>query len=472
MRIPFFFWAVLVGASALAQEQIGIAAGPWAGTDAVALNPARMAGQWPWLDVNLVGVSAFVRNDGVFVPGGNHPFWSEVSTGIAGRWDALPLALSSTPGKREAFVQASVHGPSIALSLGKLSLGAHVTGRTLTSAVGVPQALAEVAFHGFEHEPLFGERSTMRNMRVLSASWLQYGGSAAYLVMNEGYGMLGVGATVKRLVGFHGVGFVMETLDYTLANDSSFTLHEASGSYGFASPGFGAGKGWGFDLGAHYTRTLNEVGKQVPHKPSAGCTPMPYRYRVGLSILDLGGMGFPGGSGARLSGAEGSFSSNADPDSEQEVDSLVRASVDEFSGTGSLRIGLPTAVALEYDYSFSPTMFASVVALQQLSFPNSYRLRRPNTLAVTVRYATKRLELAVPLVLHEYQRPTMGFMLRLNSIVIGSDHLLPLISRRNIDGVDVYLRVKVTLFKSPWCTGKTNRRGGSPDRVLPCSQPQ
>ena len=83
--------------------------------------------------------------------------------------------------------------------------------------------------------------------------------------------------------------------------------------------------------------------------------------------------------------------------------------------------------------------------------------------------------LAVPVTMYEYdpRRSGVGVMLRLNNLVIGSDNMLPLLTRGNLYGVDAYVRLKWTIFRSPVCRGKKKAAHRPGDgNALPCVLPE
>ena len=82
----------------------------------------------------------------------------------------------------------------------------------------------------------------------------------------------------------------------------------------------------------------------------------------------------------------------------------------------------------------------------------------------------------MPLVFHEYDfaRPTLGLMLRVEGLVIGSDHILPLISKRDMHALDVYARVRWMIHRSPFCRDKRSSKRGhalGSHESLPCATP-
>src|SRR5436190_24239097 len=86
-----------------AQEQFGLVHGNYAGTDAVALNPARMAGQWVWMDVNIIGADLDVWNDHVYVSSSDRTVIGEMRESIrTSNGDGFRIGPSLDPGGRHA----------------------------------------------------------------------------------------------------------------------------------------------------------------------------------------------------------------------------------------------------------------------------------------------------------------------------------------------------------------------------------
>ena len=157
------------------------------------------------------------------------------------------------------------------------------------------------------------------------------------------------------------------------------------------------------------------------------------------------------------------------------VDSLLSASLSTYQSAQGFKLGLPTALAVQYDQRVIDHVYVAADVVQNLAFGDELRLRRPNSFALVPRYERKRYEAAVPLVIHEYdlRRPSLGLMLRLNNVVLGSDNLLSLVSRGGLFGTDVYFRIKWTIFRSPACKGgkKREHRSGARE-AMPCKFPE
>ena len=242
-------------------------------------------------------------------------------------------------------------------------------------------------------------------------------------------------------------------------------------------PAFNAGSGWGADLGVSYERTLEESDGYLPHRGSGGCDPLRYRYRIGLSVIDLGGIKFKNGEAGSITSGSIDIAdyTNVPIDSQEDIDSLF-ATATHWKRNENFSVGTPTALALQYDQRAAEHVYVAFAAVQQVSARNGMRLRRSNSLALTPRFETKHIEVALPVVLHEYDvsHPSVGLMLRFEGIVVGSDHIMPFLNSRDVYAADVYFRLRVMLHRSPFCKGKRKSTGGhraGSKEQMPCSTP-
>lgn len=458
-----------------AQEQFGLLHSNYAGTDAVALDPARMATQWQWMDVNVVGADLHVWNDHVYVTTRQRTIIGQMRESIrTSDGTGFTINESLASGRRSAFINARVAGPAVVLNLGRSSIGAHISTRAAISATGVGEDLARFGYHGLHYWPQHGIRYQDDGLRLLGAAWTEIGVSYARLLAAHDFSLLSAGITAKYLVAHAGGGLVLHTLDYAILDTLQAQVQAASGTYGLAGPAVDAGRGLGLDLGITYERTLDEADGYIPHQSGGGCTPLNYRYRLGVSLIDLGGMRFRNAYAGDFDASAALYTDypGLHPNGTEGIDSLLSHSLSGFVRSGAFSMGLPTAVAVQYDQRILAHVYVAGDLVQNLSVFNGMRLRRPNTVAVVPRFETQRLELAVPVVFHEYdyRHPTVGVMLRLNNVIIGSDNALPFVSHVPAYGADLYCRIKWTIFRSPVCRGKRKPKHHAGDgNALPCA---
>lgn len=465
---------IICAAQANAQEQFGLANSNWAGTDAVPLNPARLATQWPWLDINIVGANVFAWNNYVFLSK-QHSLVGEIRNGVKGTNGDLVIGTDRSLRDKKLFSNVEFKGPAFAWSLGRTAIGLSLRSRSVSSAVGIPNSLAVFASEGLGYSPQHGIRYPESNFRLSSAAWTEFGGSIGRILIAQGNTLFSGGVTAKYVMAHAGAALQVDEFDYEVLDTARIEVYNARAQYGFAMPGTNAGNGFGVDVGFEYQRTENEVDRYVPHRESTGCKPAVYLWRLGVSVIDIGGMKFNEAVSGTLTASTASIPDYDDMemDGVDGLDSLFASDFTGYRSNKDLHIGLPTAVSIQYDRRVTNTFFIGADLVQPMAGAHGTRLRRAVTVAIVPRYETKRLEAALPIVLHEYRKPTVGLMLRLNNLIVGTDNILPLIARPNVYSVDAYVRLKITLFRSPFCrgrkdTGATSKPGAT---SMPCVAP-
>ena len=469
---------MVLALTAGAQEQYGLFNSNYAGTDAVSINPARMTTQWQWRDINIIGADLSVWNDHVYVTGRDRSVLGEVrETMRTANADGFVINESLDPGARHAFVNARALAPAFAFSMGRNAIGAHVSSRAALSVTGVGMELGRFGYNGLVYAPQHGIGYTDDGLRIVGAAWSEVGLSFSRLLVARGFDLFSAGITGKYLVPHAGGGIAFDHFSYTVLDTARADVSAASGTYGLAMPQVIGGQGFGADIGVVYERTRDEVNGFIPHESNGGCDMPEYQFRLGASLLDLGGMSFSEPLAGTFDASTARFANYQaiHTNGTQGIDSLVAASLSGFSRSSSMSIGLPTAASVQYDQRMAKHLYLSAGVLQNLALWSTLRLRRANTEALVARYETRRWEAAVPLVFHEYdiRKPAVGLMLRMNSVIIGSDNLLPLITRGNVYGVDAYFRLKWTIFRSPVCRGKRKAEHRQGDKnALPCVTPQ
>jgi Family of unknown function (DUF5723) len=475
--IPFIL-ALVTWLPASSQERFGLLHSNYAGTDAGFLNPARTAGQWPYADIRLFGVDVNAWNSLVAWTGRDQRLVGEVRSGIAGSTsgDVVMRGLPAS-GVHRGFAQVNLLGPAFSLSLGRGTIGAGIRARSYTSVTGVSPALGNFIFHGLAYRPQQGIRYQESGVRALTAAWTEFSVNYAHILKAEGFGLFSAGMNLRYHMAHAGGALQFDELDFTVLDSAQLIIHNATAAYGFSMPAMNAGRGFGADLGVVYERTLEEADGYMPHRSSGGCDPLRYRYRIGASLIDLGGLRFREGETGNISGGSTDINDYTDIqiDDQSDLDSLFAASTN-WTREGAFRIGMPTAVALQYDQRVVDHAYIGFAAVQQLSGRNSMRLRRINTLAITPRFETRYVEAALPITVSEYDvlRPMVGLMLRFEGLVIGTDNLLPFATTRDVFAVDLYVRLRWMIHRSPFCKGKRKSTGGhrtGSSESLPCSTP-
>lgn len=454
--------AVLLAAAPnlTAQENIGIANDNYSPVLGRNLNPSAIVDSKTWLDIQLVGVGAYARNNYAYLPS-----WQPFN------FSAAPtVAYDTTRSRVWGYADAEVRGPAFSLSLGKHAVGLHTAARCYGTTRRLPGTVANAVSSGITNFSTSDSTYSVRNVRMKSMAWGEVGFTYGTILRAYNRDLITGAITVKRLFGSGAANFLVKSGTYQVQNELG-VLTETSGKYAYAEPSFRAGRGWGADLGVTWKRTLSDATGYVPHSPQSGCESCGYRYKIGLSLLDVGAIRF------RNNALQGSYSESSDPESFQDLlangtttDAALPRDADNF------RASLPTALSLQVDYNAGNGWYLNGSLLQKATPYGWFGAERANLLSGAVRYERKWFTAALPVSLLDYSRPQVGLALRMGPLVVGSDHLLPFITRKNVKGADVYASLHIPLYKAPGCCSKgsgcSGGSKGTPSRASKSKRPR
>ncbi len=121
-------------------------------------------------------------------------------------------------------------------------------------------------------------------------------------------------------------------------------------------------------------------------------------------------------------------------------------------------MSLPTALSLQFDYNINDAVFINTTWVQRINFGSNPGIRRMNMLAVSPRYETDQVEVALPVQLLEYSQPAIGLMMRYRSIFAGTDQLGSTMGLTRLNGADLYLGFKMNIQGDYSPSSINNRR--------------
>ena len=103
------FLVVLSAANLAAQDNIGIVGSTRAPANSVLINPSSIVDSRAFLDFNLIGIGAFVRNDLVYLPA------KSISAKGLSAMTSVPVNRKNDP--YAAYADVIVHGPSLVFAV-------------------------------------------------------------------------------------------------------------------------------------------------------------------------------------------------------------------------------------------------------------------------------------------------------------------------------------------------------------------
>lgn len=466
---------LISGFLSLGQEMWGITGSNYAGSNSTLVNPSLLHSSKMYFDINLISADVFVENSYLFIPG------KDFSPGLYLQNDAeLPtygrkdqsFDHYTEKGKYGAYSNIMIKGPSAMLIYNQHAFAFHTAVRTVVAGTNVPYDIANFASESIDYYPQWNINYDDYDFQMGALSWGEIGLSYAYNFYAYGFDRWTAGATVKLLLGYSGGYLDVNNLNYLIINDSTADIHNLNAEAGFSLPldtdnnDFPAGpsiKGSGvaMDLGITYTKT-KRVHSTKKYRQLCRQPYNDYIYRIGLSVIDFGGMTFRNNAQKHAYDNVSHYWPQIDTMGYSNVNALAAELSNRFYGdpdasfvSDHVKMNLPSAVGLQFDYHYFENWYIGAAAVYPILLNNSY-LRRPAQLAVIPRYESVDFEVAMPLSLYEFTRPRIGLSARFYFFTIGTDKLGSFLGFGDFTGTDLYFSLKLNFGK-----GSCKQRGAT-----------
>lgn len=433
----FLFVFFLFPSILAAQESIGVAIDNHTPVNGMLLNPSAIVDQKPWLDVHLVGFGVHAYNNLIFLTKTTYPRIRETSQ----------IDYNLDRKRTWAQVNADVLGPSASLSLGKHAVGLHTSVRFAANVSRLPNVVALI-YSNAETDEIEGDSTllTVKRARAKTLAWGEVGLSYGRILYQFDRHFLTGGVTLNRLLGIQANTFFLR--EAVVTNDSLSGLEVTGrGKYAYAAPGFTAGGGWSTSIGITYKHMVDDISRYKPHAVNIKCLTLPYRYKIMVALTDVGGIRM------KRDALYKKFSDSDDQDQYlNSVGGTGLTDVSDIPKDGERYIATtPAALTTQFDYNFGWGVFLNGLWVQRLSLPSFYGPERANVLAVTPRYERKWFAAMLPVSLVNYRSPHVGFAMRLATVTIGTENVLPFFIRSNIYAADIYFHLRIRFYKGLGC---------------------
>ena len=446
----------MLSVNVFSQEEIGYTASNYSGVQGLFLNPAKGVDSKTYFDFNLIGLDLFVHNNYVLYKASEFYLWKNIKT------EFPKLADNTTNVYKKAQVVLNVTGPSFHISVGIHSIGLFTRVRSYTS-VKLEEPIAKHIFESFKYQPQLRQEYNLNNMYVNSLTWAEYGLNYGLIIVQRGKTMMTGAFNIRYLTGINSIGADIQNLNYEVKDSTDLQIYNFTGEVKNAYPAYGAGKGWGLDVGFEYKSMLEDVSRYKPNTARGGCRKVDYKWKIGVSVLDVGNINFNTNAVLQNFVNAGTLWHKYDSTNVKGyggVDTLINQLLNSggtVARTVEFKSWLPMAASVQFDYNFENHFYINATATYGPRLGNN--VNRGCLFAIVPRYERKRWEISVPLSLWNFQYPQFGIQVRLNNIlIIGSDRIMPLIYRSNVYGTDIYFHLKFSLYRNPAC-GKKGRKG-------------
>lgn len=420
-----------------------------------------------WLDIHIVGAGAYLNN--TLVAAENTTL---IQLARNRDFSEDDLVYNTGLGRYHAYNRNFAQVLSAVWSQGDHAAGLSFGGYSYLDARRLDEPIARFIENGIaSYTP---QHLTDYSLNRLRANALAYGEaklSYAYTFKKTGRNMFMAGISYKKIFPIVGGAATIPNLRYNVNNDTVLHIYDFQGdAVAHAQPEFTMKGGWGFDLGFTYQRMYSGCGSYYPNSKKGGCSRIHYKYKIGVSINDLGYAKFNPDNmtyvGYDLNSDDILYYSNLTTNEESFPTTLAHLEDNPNEGVikNPHKMSLPTSINIQYDRNLIPhflylnATWVNGIAPRKAAFGP----RRAHSLSLTPRIETKWFDLAIPVSLYEYQRVQLGASMRLYFLTIGTDKLLNYFVSSDIYGADIYFHLKVPLFRNPKC--KNRNRGFGSDR--------
>ena len=473
----------------------GLLVGDRFGIDRSQLNPASMSMSKNYLEFTLLGAHLFAQTNMAYVPRSEFSY-----TELLDKVNQLlsrPLFEPQDPpdfflrksgtGEKHLYLQTRVSGPALMLSLERHSFAIGQALRMNTSVDRMPHDIAHTIFEGSPPEP---DRAYRHETPVSATSmaWAEWFVSYSAMLWDDHTHQLSAGATLKWLRGVHGFYMRSQVVEYEDRGGTSNRINQFRGEAGASLPLdyqtsrflFGdqvfLASGYAVDIGVLYSQPLNrrrQIARTVNAYRSSRriCDTKytPYKFRLGLSVTDLGTIFF--NKNIRhlvFDDVSSDFGSEFNTGTGVGIDGLIDETASYFSVSRDdlvtnqdFQIGLPAAVNLQIDYLLAPRWYVHALAMHPIP-RKGIALQQSAYLSVIPRFDNDWISLSAPLSVYARRFVRAGLAVQIWNLTVGVDGLRSSMGLSDFRGLGFYFSLQFGFQKGNCRKG----RGWQPDCTI------
>lgn len=433
--------------SSQAQDLAGFRTSNYAGVNSVFSNPANIANSRYRWDVNLVGANVTVSN--------NQLKYKLGDVGSAFGEDTIKSQLfSQSKGLTKALVNLGVYTPSFMFNVGKFAFAVTTRARIVANVTDLDGKLADRIMNDLSAtDNLPYNIASNSNMRISVNAWSEYGVSVAREVITVGPHFLKAGVTLKYLAGSMNGTINIDKLHATMDVDEGQQdayLTNASGKVGMNFSGMNlsdfkaedAAKMVGHGIGA-------ELGAVYEYRPAGENGNNKYKFRLGLSLMDLGKIKYE-----RDVTRSGTFTVGIPANQQFSLQNLQDVKLDNYktelgkypqyfapaadNNSANYSVSLPTTLQLDGDYHIHHAFYVN--ANVQLALANGnkkpYNTQYYSGFSITPRYDGRIFGCFLPISYNQLSKLNAGASFRIGPLFLGSGSVISALlgSSHQLDG--------------------------------------
>lgn len=455
-----------------AQEMLGVGLGNYSGSMSTLYNPAMLTNTKTFLTIHLATADLFFRNNMYYIPASDYSIYKAIRLQPLPQYgkDRANALMYNNHDVKFAHVSIRTLGPGASFQYGDHGFAVTTGARFFTSAQKIPWEIPVFAYKGMKYDSLHNINFIDYHVNLSSVAWMEAGLSYAYNVYKYFNQQLTIGITVRKLWGYGAVSMATDHADYIVVNDTTINIKNLSSDIGFSLPidynqnalnnnPFFKGSGFGLDVGVVYVK--KKRGFQRWDKYSLCSQPYEdYEYRIGVSVLDMGGIKFKNHAQFHSFNDVSAYWENYDTINYRNINGIMSSLSNVFYNdpstsfkASSFTVGLPTTLSVQLDFHTLKNLYIAGFWMHPLHL-NKHALYRPAQLAVVPRYETKQLEVSLPLSMYEYRYMRVGLSVRFLFFTVGTERLGTWLGLADLNGMDVYASIHFNLGEKGHCRSR------------------
>lgn len=477
-KVILFFSIALSTYTSIAQDMLGFMNSNYAGVTGLYLQPASIVDSRYRTDISLVGFSvnaynnyigmdpaALVRTGGLF--SGAYPAFDNDSI-----FKAQYLTERDNDTRKSVFSSAQITLPAFSINIDrKQSMAFSWRIRNYVNVDGVERDLAKLIYNELDYPQLY-TRLQNEKLSIQQMTWGEYGITYGRVIKDNGKQFMKVAGTFKVLQGLAAAYMFVENLDYNFTTDTTLSIFSTDVSYGhstnyeFTNESFKykyiSNFSVGFDLGFVYEyrpkyvdyryEMDNEKDLEMRYKTE-------YKLKIGVSVLDIGGIRFKKGPKSNDFNANvGLWNLNnldfGNIPVEAFDDTLIARFGQNTSAEKTFKMNLPTAVSLQVDYCIYKDFYINHTSYIAFQFNNNEnKVHDISTFSLTPRWDHKYFGVFVPFSYNLMGNFNTGFGFRIGPLFMGTSNISPIYAaltqkgKRDIYGADFTMVLKIPVFQ-------------------------
>jgi hypothetical protein len=423
-----------------AQEKLGITNSNYSSTNSIFLNPSSSVDSRTYIQVNLIGLNAYEMNNIAYLPKFN--LWSAIGNSESTNFKANSLKL-----KKFVLFSAMADGPAFVISKRRYGLGFFVRGRLVGEIKRVPYELANGLLGLAPDRTItYPYEVNLKNMRLSNMAWVEYGANFGMMVKRDRDNLLSVGGNLKYLTGLNFAYANLVQLEGT-ARDTNLAVDRLRGQLRFSNFGWATGRGIGLDIGFTYKKMLEIVNKYYAHSTRSNCNFIDYKYKLGVSLRDVGAIRFRESTTKMDVDGAGSIRLTGRPNYQSEIQNNFKTTITN----NPILASLPAALSVQFDWNFENYIYLNTTVIKNIVPNRLVGAQGSNLISICPRVEFKQIEVAMPLTFQKFMYPQLGFALRIRTFVLGFDNIFPLIIKKNTYGLNAYFNIGFSRFINRAC---------------------